>query len=413
MTRAPSNGMSAVAPPASSTTSASQAEAAARAADADAAPANEAETTPVAIESTPREWRAVRIAVVVLAVVAVVALLRWAEAFFIPLVAGILIAYALRPLVTLLERVSLPRVLSASVVLVLVVAGLGGGIYALGDDFERAMATLPDAARKIRLVLEQSRRDQRSPIAHVQAAAKELEKAASDEPPPKRPAPAPPARADEPGITTQVLQFVLKQAASALAVLLEIGLAVLLAFFLLLAGDSFRRKLMHFVGPSLARKRMTMEVLQEIDTHVQRYMFVTMVTNVAIACAVALLAAAVGLDHAVSWGVAAGLLHLVPYVGAAVAAATLAVGGLVQFGTLGSAALLGAGTLVLAAAIGMVFQTWLQSRASHVNAVAVFVGLLFFGWLWGGWGLVLGAPLISIAKTIADRVAEPVGDLLA
>jgi predicted PurR-regulated permease PerM len=390
-----------------------QAQATPPAADADAAPPIEAEATPVAIEGAPREWRAVGVAVVVLAAVAAIALLRWAEAFFIPFVAGILIAYALRPIVAALDRLGLPRILSASVVLVLVVAGLGGGIYALGDDFERAMATLPDAARKIRLVLEQSRRDPRSPIAHVQEAAKELEKAASDQPAPKRPAPAPPARVDELGVGTQMQQFVLKQATSALAVLVEIGLAVLLAFFVLLAGDSFRRKLMHFVGPSLARKRMTIEMLQEIDRHVQRYISVTMVTNIAIGCAVALLAAAVGLDHAVSWGVAAGLLHLVPYVGAAVAAAALAAGGLVQFGTLPSAAVLGAGTLVLAAAIGMIFQTWLQSRASHVNAVALFVGLLFFGWLWGGWGLVLGAPLIAIAKTIADRVAEPLGDLLA
>ena len=390
-----------------------QAQATPPAADADAAPPIEAEATPVAIEGVPREWRAVGVAVVVLAAVAAIALLRWAEAFFVPFIAGILIAYALRPVVALLERFRLPRVLSASAVLVLVVAGLGGGIYALGDDFERAMATLPDAARKIRLVLEQSRRDPRSPIAHVQEAAKELEKAASDQPAPKRPAPAPPARVDELGVGTQMQQFVLKQATSALAVLVEIGLAVLLAFFVLLAGDSFRRKLMHVVGPSLARKRMTIEMLQEIDRHVQRYISVTMVTNIAIGCAVALLAAAVGLDHAVSWGVAAGLLHLVPYVGAAVAAVALAAGGLVQFGTLPSAAVLGAGTLVLAAAIGMIFQTWLQSRASHVNAVALFVGLLFFGWLWGGWGLVLGAPLIAIAKTIADRVAEPLGDLLA
>jgi len=63
-------------------------------------------------------------------------------------------------------------------------------------------------------------------------------------------------------------------------------------------------------------------------------------------------------------------------------------------------------------AIGMVFQTWLQSRASRINAAVTFVALLFFGWLWGAWGLVLGAPLLGVAKTIADRVAEPVGTLL-
>jgi len=148
---------------------------------------------------------------------------------------------------------------------------------------------------------------------------------------------------------------VLKQAASALVVLSELGLAVLLAFFLLLAGDSFRRKLMHLVGPSLARKRMTIEMLEEIDTHVQRYMFVTMITNVAVALGVAALAAAFGLENPLSWGIAAGLLHLVPYAGAAVAAAALAIAGLLQLDTPASAALLGIGTLLIAAVIGGVF----------------------------------------------------------
>ena len=376
-------------------------------------PDDDAGATPVVVQGARGEWRAAGIAIVVVAAIGVIALLRWAEAFFIPLVAGVLIAYALRPIVLALERLRLPRVVSATTVLVLVVAAIAGGIYGLGDDFERAMAALPDAARKIRLVVEKSSREQRSPIVHVQQAARELEQAAADQPGPKPQPKRPPAPLPELGIATQLQQFVLRQATSAVAVVSQLGLAVLLAYFLLLAGDTFRRKLMHFVGPSLARKRMTIEMLEEMDTHVQRYMFVTMVTNVAIAIAVAVLAAATGLDNPIAWGIAAGLLHLVPYVGAVVAAVALAIGGLLQFGTPASAALLGAGTLVLAAAIGMVFQTWLQSRASHVNAVVVFVGLLFFGWLWGAWGLVLGAPLIAIAKTIADRIAAPIGDLLA
>jgi predicted PurR-regulated permease PerM len=391
----------------------SHAEANGPAGEAPAPSADAVAPTFAGVPHTSPQRRAVGVAIVVIAAIAVIALLRWAQAFFIPFVAGILISYALRPIVVALERLRLPRAISASAVLILVVAALGAGIYALGDDFERAMAALPDAARKIRLAVEQAR-DRSGPIAHVQQAAKELEQAASDQtgakPPPASKRTAAPA--GEPGIAMQLQQFVLARAASALAVLSELGLAVLLAFFLLLAGDSFKRKLMQFVGPSLARKRMTIEVLQEIDAHVQRYMFVTMVTNVAVAIAVMTLAAAVGLDNPIAWGIAAGLLHLVPYAGAAVAAVALAIGGLLQFGMSASAALLGGGTLVVTATIGMVFQTWLQSRASQTNAVAVFVGLLFFGWLWGAWGLVLGAPLIAVAKTIADRVAEPIGTLL-
>jgi predicted PurR-regulated permease PerM len=367
-----------------------------------------AEAPPVATASPrARERRAVAIAIVVLATVAGIGLLRWAAGFFIPFVAGILLAYALRPVTDVLVRARVPRPVSATVVLMLVVGALASGIYALGDDFERAVATLPDAARKIRVVLERSRQ-QAGPIAYVQEAAKELEKAAADPAAKKAPA-KPPA---EPAVALQFQQYVLKQAASAMGVLAEIGLAILLAYFLLLAGDAFRRKLMHFVGPSLARKRMTIEMLNEIDAQVQRYMFVTMVTNVVVAVAVAALATAAGLEQPIAWGIAAGLLHFVPYAGAVMAGAVLAVGALLQFDSPLRAVAIGAGTLLVVATIGMVFQTWLQSRASQVNAVAIFVGLLFFAWLWGPWGIVLGAPLIAVAKTVADRVAEPIGHLL-
>jgi predicted PurR-regulated permease PerM len=52
----------------------------------------------------------------------------------------------------------------------------------------------------------------------------------------------------------------------------------------------------------------------------------------------------------------------------------------------------------------MGFSAWLLGRAFRMNAVAVFVALLFFGWLWGGWGLLVGVPLLAVVKTTADRI---------
>jgi predicted PurR-regulated permease PerM len=367
-------------------------------------------------EPRVRRWRTVEVALVVLATIAVIVVLRWADDFFIPVVAGIFIAYALRPVVDALERVRLPRAISATAVVLLLVTMLSAGIYALQDDASRAIATLPDAARKMRLAIEDNTRSRSSPIAHVQEAAKELEKAAEVPAGPKQgpasKAVAAPVASPGLALANTIQQWLLKQAADVLAGVAALGLALLAAYFLLLSDDRFKRKLMQFVGPSLARKRMTLEMLEEIDRHVQRYMFVTMVTNVAVAAAVAALATAMELEDAASWGVAAGLMHFVPYLGAGLAAAALAVAGFLQFGTASAAALLGIGTLAIAVIIGMVFQTWLQSRASQINAVAVFVGLLFFGWLWGAWGLVLSAPLLAVAKTIFDRVAPPLGNLL-
>ena len=71
-------------------------------------------------------------------------------------------------------------------------------------------------------------------------------------------------------------------------------------------------------------------------------------------------------------------------------------------------------SLLVAGAIGFAFMTWMQSRFARVNAAVLFISLLFFGWLWGVWGLLLGAPLVAIAKVVFDRVEslKPVGDLL-
>jgi predicted PurR-regulated permease PerM len=85
-----------------------------------------------------------------------------------------------------------------------------------------------------------------------------------------------------------------------------------------------------------------------------------------------------------------------------------------QFGTAVGALTVAGASLLVATAIGSLVMTWVQSRVSRVNAAVLFIALLFFGWLWGVWGLLLGAPLLAICKVICDRVdpLKPVGELL-
>jgi predicted PurR-regulated permease PerM len=184
----------------------------------------------------------------------------------------------------------------------------------------------------------------------------------------------------------------------------EILLALLLAYFLLAAGDTFRRKLTRIAGPSLQRRRVTVEVLDEIHDQVQRYMIILLITNVLIGLATWALFAAWGLESAGLWGVIAGFLHVIPYVGSALLAAAAAIAALIQFGSLTSAALLAGATLVIAVLIGAGLNTWLSSRFTRMNPVMVFGSLMFFGWLWGAWGLLLALPLLAVVKAIAERV---------
>lgn len=114
------------------------------------------------------------------------------------------------------------------------------------------------------------------------------------------------------------------------------------------------------------------------------------------------------------WGLFAGVLHFIPYLGPAIVAAAAAVAGFVQFGTPLYGLVLGGVVLLVAGVIGMGFMTWLQGRFARVNAAVLFVALLFFGWLWGAAGLLLGAPLLAITKVICDRVEslKPAGELM-
>jgi len=60
--------------------------------------------------------------------------------------------------------------------------------------------------------------------------------------------------------------------------------------------------------------------------------------------------------------------------------------------------------LVVVSLVGTLLPTWLQSRTSRMNQIAIFVGVMFWGWMWGLWGLFLGAPIVVIIKVVCDNV---------
>ena len=192
-------------------------------------------------------------------------------------------------------------------------------------------------------------------------------------------------------------------------------LVMFLAFFLLDSGDAFRRKWVTLSGPTLSRRRVTIQVMDEIADQIQRYLGVQVFTSALVGLASGLAFWAVGLDNAAVWGVAAGVLNLVPYVGALVTTAGTALVAFFQFGTTGMAIGVASISLVINTLEGYWLTPWLSGRASRMNAVVVFSGLLFWGWLWGGWGLVLGLPIMMVIKAISDHVEDlkPVSDFMA
>jgi predicted PurR-regulated permease PerM len=352
---------------------------------------------------TTRTWRAGELALVVLALLALIGAAHAAQDFLVPLVAGILIAYALKPLVSALERLHVPRAVGAALMLVAMSIALAGAIVWVKGDAAAALAELPEAARQLRMAAHESASAPKNPIGHVREIVAELNRAASEalgvapagtgKPPPI-----------EPSVSAELQAWGTAQSSKFLSVVFDLAIAALVALFVLASGDTFRRKLVHLAGPTLAARRVTVGILDEIDVQVQRYLLVMLITNTLVALAIYLLMTTLGVERPALWAVIAGVLHLVPYVGTAITSAAIGVAAFLQFGTLVSAAVIGLSALLLSSAIGIGLSAWLQGKASDMDPVAVFVALLFFGWLWGGWGLLLGGPLIAIVKTVAERI---------
>ena len=352
----------------------------------------------------------------ILVVISVIAALYLARAFFVPLLIGILASYALRPLVDWLKACRIPRAAGAALVLAALIMALSWAIFSLGDDAASIIEQLPEAARKVRQQVATTQTGGPTALQKVQEAASELQRAAADAAGQKIPAkaslPKTSIRETEPSVWLR--DYLITQSALLFTVVAQAPIVLLLAYFLLASGEHFRRKLVQLVGPSLSRKKDAVEILEEIDAQIQRYLVVTLGTNLLVAVSTWLAFKALGMEQAGVWGVTAGVLHFIPYLGPALFAIASGLAGFMQYGTALKAFTIAGVSLLVAAAVGMLLMTWLQSRVARMNAAVVFIALLFFGWLWGVWGLLLGAPLVAIAKVVCDRVdsLKPVGQLL-
>ena len=359
----------------------------------------------------PVDVRSVSLAL--LAAVACLFALRAASAVFIPLLLGLMFSYALSPLVDRLQRLHLPRALGAALLLAALCSGLGWTAWALSDEAAALVESLPAATQKVREALHAQRGRSESTIDKVQRAAVQLEQAAQEG------NAAPTSTRGVTRVSIERTRFDIKDYlwSGTLGVAASIAQAVVvlfIAYFLMVSGSRFRRKMVKIAGPTFAQKRVTVEVLDEITAQIHRYLLVQLFTSVLVGIGVGLTFSAVGLQHAAVWGVAACVLNFVPYLGTLVLAAGSALVAFVQFGTPDAALLVAGLATGLHVISGNLLTPWLTSRTSRINAVAVFVGVLAFGWLWGVWGLLLGVPVLAAVKAVCDRVEDfqVIGELL-
>ena len=374
---------------------------------------------PVVAEIKPEDDAFPRWPMYVIALGTTLALLKFGQSFLVPVVIAVLIFYALVLAVDTLEKFRVPRGLGAALVVIALISVTSLTVYAVWAQLDRIAEAVPRAVLELKTRWGQMKYDRGSTLSKLQGSAEAVQRAMSGDaavtPPTPRARVAPPAPAPAPPAATGAVERLFwTGTVTALEFLSTLAAIYLLAYFLLVDGDHFRRRAVSFVGKALSTKRVTVQALDAIDHSIRRYLAMLVATNTILGLLTYVALLIVGVEDAAGWGVLAALLHVIPYFGPMLVAGGVFVTALHQLGDLHSAVYAALATVVVAVAIGTFAQTWMTARIVKMNASVVFVSILLFGSLWGGAGLLLAVPIAVIIKVVLGAVPSlnPLAELL-
>ena len=347
------------------------------------------------------------VALWILAVLASLFFLRAAQTVLIPIALAVLVSYALEPVVSWLERHRAPRIAAVSVVMLTLLGAAAGGGYALHDDAVRLVQMLPKAADRAReLVTSQlGIRPEATPEATTGAGERGGATSSRGS-----------GESASTGTAGEVPASLLQRAAgAAFALAGHLVVIFFLVFFLLLSGHHVRNRLVEISGPDADRRKTTATIISDINAQIQSYLLVLAVTGAIVGAATWIVLAWLGVEHAAMWALLAAIFNSIPYFGPIVVSGGLFLVGMVQGGGMTEALQMSGAAIVITSLEGWLITPPLMGKAERMSALAVFLGLLLWTWIWGAWGTVLAVPMLVIIKSIADHIEtlRPIGRLMA
>ena len=358
----------------------------------------------------------------ILAVIATLFFLRAASQLLIPIVLGVLLSYALEPVVAWLERHRVPRLAGASAVMLVLLGLCGWGVYSLRDNAAAALDALPEAARRAREMVASSAST--GPAASIQEAAgvlqgKPTDSSASQQQNEKAGSGKQGAGAEDPqrgGATPSgAMPAVQRAVGSIFAFAGHLTVIVFLIFFLLLSGHHVRNRIVEVSGPDKEDQRLAARIIDDVNAQIQRFLLVRLITSAVVAAATWGVLALMGVANAAVWGILAGVFNSIPYFGPVIVSGGLLVVGLVQGGGATEALKMAGAALAITSIEGWLLTPPLMGKAERMSLLAVFLGLLLWTWIWGAWGTILAVPMLVVLKSVGDHVEslKPVGRLMA
>jgi predicted PurR-regulated permease PerM len=324
--------------------------------------------------------------------------LKLASAFFIPVILALLLNFIFGSTVRMLERFHIPTPLGAAMVLLVLLGSLGFAIYQLTVPARDWVTKLPGTIRQLEDRLEGIKES----VGQVNKVTQEVDRltALSD---------------DRKNLEVAVKKMTIGETLLAPTQELIVGASVMLIllFFFLASGDLFLRKLVA-VLPSLHDKKVAVEISRQIEHDISNYLLTITVINACFGATVGVCMSFLGLPNPLLWGVMAGLLHFVPFLGALTGIAVVTMVASVTLDSLAMVTLVPAAYLGLNLLVEYVLLPIVMGHRLLLNPVVVLLWLIFWGWLWGVPGALMAVPLLAIFRIICHHVKSftPIAEFL-
>jgi predicted PurR-regulated permease PerM len=334
-------------------------------------------------------------------------LLSWLKPVLMPMVLAILLAFLLSPVVTLLQRLRLPRALAVAAVVMATFSLITGVGWGVARQVSSLVDTFPQYEKNLAVKIGALKNDGPGFIEKTEWIMKRISRQIQKiRPPPieetrgESTNPMPVKVIDDNG-PFQIFKLwsVFVPVVQPFAVF---GLSVVLLIFMLLRREDLRDRLIGLVGQG--HLTLTTKALDEAGERISRYLLRQLAINAGFGAAIALGLYALDVPYALLWGCFAALLRYIPYVGPWLAALLPLGLSLIVSDSWTQPLLVAALFLTLELITNMFIEPWLYGRTIGVSETAALLMIAFWTWLWGPIGLVLGTPLTAFLVVLGKHV---------
>jgi predicted PurR-regulated permease PerM len=315
----------------------------------------------------------------------------------LPFTLALLLNFLLRPVVRALKKIKIPELAGAAFVLIALLGSAGYGVLKLSGPAAEWINKAPESLHQI----ESKVGFFRKPLEGVNHAVEELKGIARMGVERKLEVEIKP-----PGITDAVL-------AGTREILVKSSVMFILLYFLLASGDLFLRKLIKLF-PRLHKKKQIVRIIREVEHHTSHYLYTVTVINFSMGMFIGIGMYLIGMPNPLLWGVMAGFLVFLPYIGPLIGISIVTVAAFLTFASLGRILLAPAIYLALETLQGQIVTPMVLGLRFTLNPVAIFIWLIFWGWMWGIGGAILAFPMLTIFKILCDHIQPlaPISEVL-